>query len=268
MFSSRDAVLHTAELLQEILLQLDMRTLLTSAQLVSRQWHELITSSPALKQALYFEPVPWASGSATQNPLLAEVFPPWFPEETKDEQVDGTKPPKMINREDFRSLPMAKASRRHAFMHPSATWRHMLVQQPPILSLGRWTTSHAMMGDFHAFPLQEFPGGLRMGSFYDLAQDWVCQVVSGFKVFRDPSAVTSYGYTRYSRRMEPEKEAELESFARQASVVLFCYMVVQCTDDWPNVYFEEDFTFAPTKEQRDRWHFYKGLYKGLPVGSD
>ncbi|KAI0455926.1 hypothetical protein F5B21DRAFT_470190 [Xylaria acuta] len=265
MASSRDAVLQTAELLQEILLQLDLRTLLTTAQLVSRQWHELITSSPALKQALYFEPIVRPSGPATHNPLLAEVFPPWFPKQTKDEQPDVTKPPKMINREDFGSLPMAQASRRHAFMHPDATWRRMLVQQPPVLRLGRWTASHAMMGDFHHFPLQEFPDGLRMGSLYDLAQDWVRQAVSGFNVFWDPSVATTYGSTRYGRGMEPGKKDELESFASQASVVLFCYMVVQCTEDWPDVQFEEAFTFTPSKEQRAYWHFLRASERKLLV---
>ncbi|KAI1756426.1 hypothetical protein F4782DRAFT_486133 [Xylaria castorea] len=251
MFSSRDAVLQTAELLQEILLQLDMRTLLTTAQLVSRQWHELIMSSPALKQALYLEPIVRPSGPATPNSLLAEVFPLWFPKETRDEQRDVTKPPKMINREDFGSLPMAEASRRLAFMNPRASWRHMLVQQPPILKLGRWTTSHAMMGDFHRFPAHECPDGLRMGSLYDLSQDWVRKAVSGFNVFWDPSAVTAYRSTRYGREMEPGKKDELESLASQAGVVLFCYMVVQCEDISPDVLFDETFTFAPSKKYRD-----------------
>ncbi|KAH8161535.1 hypothetical protein CIB48_g6698 [Xylaria polymorpha] len=263
MFSSGDAVLQTAELLEGVLLQLDMRTLLTTAQLVSRQWHELITTSPALKQALYFEPIARLSGPATQNPLLAEVFPPWFPKPTKNEQRDITSSLKMTNREDFSGLPMAQASRRHAFMHPSATWRKMLVQQPPVLRLGRWTASHAMMGDFHHFQLQEFPDGLRMGSLYDFGQDWARQAVSGFNVFWNPTGVTAYGSTRYGRWMEPGKKDELESFASKADIVLFCYMVVQCTEEWPYLQFEQTFTFAPSKKQRDTWHFHGLAKKGF-----
>ncbi|KAI0442382.1 hypothetical protein F4803DRAFT_551109 [Xylaria telfairii] len=157
----------------------------------------------------------------------------------------------MINREDFGHLPMAQASRRRAFMYLGATWRKMLVQQPPVLRLGRWSASHAMMGEFHQFQLEEFPNGLRMAGLYDSAQDWARQAVSGFNVFWDTSAVTAYGSTRYGSWMEPVGKAD---------IVLFCYMVVQCTDEYPYLQFEQTFTFAPSKKQRDNWRFY-GLAK-------
>ncbi|KAI0906546.1 hypothetical protein F4823DRAFT_74798 [Ustulina deusta] len=256
MLSSRDAVLQTAELLEEILLQVDMRTLLTTAQLVSRQWHDLITSSPALKQALYFEPIVRPKGPTTQNPLLVEIFPLWFPKETKDEQPGIPKPPKMKRREDFRSLPMAQASRRDAFMHPTATWRYMLVQQPPALRLGQWSICHGMRGDSHNFQRHEFPDGLRMGSLYDLAQDWVRQDVSSFDVCWDPRALTAYESTHHGREME--QKDEVESVAGQVGVVLLCHMMVLCTMEWPDLLFEENFTFAPTEEQRADWDYMRG----------
>ncbi|KAI0474448.1 hypothetical protein F4859DRAFT_483241 [Xylaria cf. heliscus] len=263
MIASRDAVLQTAELLQEILLQLDMRTLLTAAQLVSRQWHELIKSSPALRQALYLEPTTRPSGPgpgpgpgpATQNPLLTDIFPLWFPKETNGEQQDVPRPRMMIERGDFDGLPMAQDTRRHAFLHPSATWRRMLVQQPPALRLGHWTTCYNMMGGFDDFPLQEFPDGLRMGSLYDLSQKWLRQDVSGFRVFWDMSAATAYKNTRYDHRMEPEQEDEFRSFTNRVDVILFCHVTALCTPDVPDVYFEQNFTFAPSKEQQAEWDF-------------
>lgn len=44
------------ELLELILLHVDLRTILTSAQRVSRAWHALVTTSTALQRALFFAP--------------------------------------------------------------------------------------------------------------------------------------------------------------------------------------------------------------------
>lgn len=113
MPGSRDKVLHTPELLEAVLGSLDIRTLLTSAQLVSRAWHSLITHSPSLQRALYFRPDDGgerltstnagahdAEGDLGLNPLLAEVFPSFFqpfrpcrPRDVpsnNDNAVDGT----------------------------------------------------------------------------------------------------------------------------------------------------------------------------------
>ena len=45
-----DATLTTCELLEAILLQLDHRTLLVTAQRVNTLWHRTITNSPALQR--------------------------------------------------------------------------------------------------------------------------------------------------------------------------------------------------------------------------
>ncbi|KAI0429024.1 hypothetical protein F5Y09DRAFT_271871 [Xylaria sp. FL1042] len=247
MSSSRDVVLQTAELVQEILLQLDMRTLLTAAQRVNRQWRELITSSPALKQALYFEPIAQSSGPATQNPLLVEAFPLWFSQKTKEEQLKVSMPFEMPCRDDFYGLPMAQESRRHAFMHPDATWRHMLVRQPPVPSLCGWSMAHGMMGDSHDFCLHEFPDGLRMGYFYDTVQEWVSQQVSYFNVFWDSGTAIAVGKSRCSDRMDQGDQDKLKSFASQQAITLLFYMVQQCCWEPPDVSFEEAFTFASPK---------------------
>ncbi|PLB46530.1 hypothetical protein P170DRAFT_511278 [Aspergillus steynii IBT 23096] len=111
-------VLITPELLEIILLHLDTRTLLVSAQRVCRTWTALIQTSPAIQQALFFQQTArnpnlerdkwntesiWHSllpsrlqenGKIDQgsingyesphppriyNPLLVQAFPPFFP---------------------------------------------------------------------------------------------------------------------------------------------------------------------------------------------
>jgi hypothetical protein len=76
-----DVVLETGELLEAVLLQLDLYTLLLSATRVSRYWHDLITRSPSLQRALFFLPDQQDASHAhrrTQNPFLKKVFPAWF----------------------------------------------------------------------------------------------------------------------------------------------------------------------------------------------
>ncbi|KAI1368202.1 hypothetical protein F5Y08DRAFT_10842 [Xylaria arbuscula] len=250
MTSNCDAVLQTPELLQEILLHLDMRTLLTSAQLVNRQWHELITTSPVLQQALYFEPIASSSDPATQNPLLSELFPYWFREESRCEGSE-TPGPALIGREEFSGLPMARKSRRHAFMYPRASWRRMLVRQPPVLKLGRWTTAHGQWGDSHEMEIDEVPEGLRMGRFYDLAQNWVGKVVSHFVVFWGSSGVAAYTTTLYGSMLEPIEKGQLEALSRRVDLAVLRHMVVQCSGEYPDEQFEEAFTFPVSEGQGD-----------------
>ena len=243
MTSSCDAVLQTPELLQETLLHLDMRTLLTAAQRVSRQWHELITTSPALQQTLYFAPITSASAPATQNPLLSELFPCWFREEESGRKDANTSKPVLIDRKTFSRLPMAEESRRHAFLYPKASWRHMLVRQPPVLTLGRWTTNRRQGGDGHNIEIDEVPDGLRMGPLYDLAQHWVRRVVSHFVVFWGPSAVDAYTACK--------EKKQLQALSKRADLTVLRDMVAQCCGESPDEQYEEAFTFPILPGQGD-----------------
>lgn len=58
-------VMAIPELLENILLQVDMGTLLTSALRVNKDWNALITSSPVLQEALFFSPISEASEPET-----------------------------------------------------------------------------------------------------------------------------------------------------------------------------------------------------------
>lgn len=125
MPSPAHSVLTTLELLELVLLQLHPRTLLTSALRVNYQWHDTITSSAKIQEALFFKPAPVGSDPEV-NPILQEVFPIFF---------DGI----WHTYYSFNNLPMAACDEKtDAFLRREASWRHMLVRQPPVLGLGKW----------------------------------------------------------------------------------------------------------------------------------
>jgi hypothetical protein len=157
-------VLLVPELLEEILLNLDMATLLVSAQRVSTLWFDVINRSKRLQQALFFTPVvpslkpelaysnpkknPLRGHSpyhkeivSTLNPLLQKHFGPVF--------FSSGSSPCIFNKNDFsKSLnwgpdyrdedgePAKLLSRHKAFTRAGASWRRMLVSQPAPPALG------------------------------------------------------------------------------------------------------------------------------------
>ncbi|KAJ5360710.1 hypothetical protein N7517_009901 [Penicillium concentricum] len=111
--TAQDTALGTMEVLENILLHLDLKCILTSAQRVCHQWQDLISTSPSLQKHLFFQP-DWDREDKQRNPLLAEIFPDWFPDfptpakRRKDHGIE-------IGPDDIK---------------PS--WKRMLIQQPPI----------------------------------------------------------------------------------------------------------------------------------------
>ncbi|KAH7358705.1 F-box domain-containing protein [Plectosphaerella cucumerina] len=198
--SAIDGVLCRPELLELILLQLDMSTLLLSAQRVSTWWHSVITSSPALQQHLFFRPderrrrasEAAGHGIATTdfNPLLVASFGRCF----FDPQGVGIRQTAMSF---YASMPLATGvplptqlppksrerpktveEMRHAamrrFTRPGASWRRMLVSQPPppptlgfVKMEDNLYTPHVRVWNR---PATSTPDGLRMGQLYDLVQ--------------------------------------------------------------------------------------------------
>lgn len=64
-----------------ILLETDMRTLLTSAQRVCRRWRKLIRQSRGLQATLFLTPVNYTlphGKPGIRNPLLKQCIWPWF----------------------------------------------------------------------------------------------------------------------------------------------------------------------------------------------
>lgn len=169
---ARDRVLDTTELLEQILLYLDMQTLLVSIMRVCRLWNKVITESPALRKALFLLPegdCDASVGDAIINPLLARHFPPFFtpvydigcpfpiqslePEEGcydylfEDMSYNGMSNFKSLPVykrsianddfvEEYGDTPNAKARENNPYLRECASWRKMLTSQPPAKRLG------------------------------------------------------------------------------------------------------------------------------------
>lgn len=147
------------ELLEPILLSLDMRTLLTSALRVCRQWRDLIQGSILLQRALYFEceKKPEESYEVEFNPLLVELFPILF-------DFDGVTT-RGFNDLAVEALPIGR--RRVAFYRRNASWRRMHIRQPPVKHVGLWTLD-VITRRKETMRMVKYDGGLKMEAFYSL----------------------------------------------------------------------------------------------------
>ncbi|KAK8085028.1 hypothetical protein PG997_006299 [Apiospora hydei] len=161
-----EKVVAPTELLEAILLCIDMRTLLTTAQRICRRWHHLIGDSPSLQKALFFEPDNTVlPTNPLRNPLLAEVFTVWFEYDSSDKRVPNGRDHHYYR--DFQASPFARNL--DVVLHNNASWKRMLVQQPPLLHLGDWRHTYDEMGHHEELLVHDpFPHGLRMESLYFL----------------------------------------------------------------------------------------------------
>jgi hypothetical protein len=135
----------TTEILELILSQLDLRTLLTTAQLTCRKWTNVIRNSPPLQQALFFTPIRGSQDiERVQNPLLADSFSPWFPRR-KVKDIPRELPYRY--KHTFGSLDMIRnPAKRMAYLRKEASWRRMLTYQPPKLGFAFFATTIGMGG--------------------------------------------------------------------------------------------------------------------------
>ncbi|KAJ7093292.1 hypothetical protein B0H15DRAFT_831926 [Mycena belliarum] len=186
--AARDTVLATPELLALVLARLPMRDLLLRAPLVCKTWHAT-TLSPDLQRALFFAPDPRPLSDSTsdsasessssepppvRNPLLAELFPPFF----------VPRPPTRFDWPAARALTaLPAASAPAAFARPDASWRRMLVAQPPPRAV--YVVQKCQRDERYsevAMRVALLRGlELRMGALYDLAarlanrdESWFC----------------------------------------------------------------------------------------------
>jgi hypothetical protein len=107
----------------------------------SGDWRILIIKSPSIQKALFFTPIKeseWGVGEKAPNFLLAEMFPTIFPGKGDPFERDFyfsdcamTKDPASFDR----------------FVRKDASWRRMLLQQPPILELGLFHMYSGRGGD-------------------------------------------------------------------------------------------------------------------------
>lgn len=153
--SAQSHALSIPEIFELILLNLDTRTLLTKATRICHAWSHFINSSPPIQRALFFRPLDnGLNKTKTQNPLLAETFPSIFHRSgstnggntnKKNDPESDTIDDKINSKLTFTTLDMVRNPQKwDAYIRPEASWRRMLVQQPPVytLSLLRSNVGH------------------------------------------------------------------------------------------------------------------------------
>ncbi|TGO24270.1 hypothetical protein BPAE_0107g00170 [Botrytis paeoniae] len=151
--------LYVPETLTKILSHLDVKTLLLS-QRVSKQWAELIQTSPHLQECLFFKPAP-QNTEVTLNPLLAEKFPAWF-------YTIDWEPWNQVGHEVFNELEWGSSPRvAMAYRRSDASWRKMLLCQPPLEEMLIDYTRIDKQGLFFWDLEVEKKEGIKMGLAYD-----------------------------------------------------------------------------------------------------
>lgn len=175
MLSACTRVFHTPELLEAILAQLPKKDLLF-AQRVSRHFQSSIKSSPSLQRALFFRAAPLKDPKAwIINPFLRKTFLPWF----------------VLSRisQDMETIELLDWTRNdkkgQAFLYKDASWRKMLVLQPPPKKLSIVEFCHGQCGDSARDANISFEGkdsqGVTMDAVYDVTEAYICgEKVSDF----------------------------------------------------------------------------------------
>ncbi|KAJ7040507.1 hypothetical protein C8F04DRAFT_1032288 [Mycena alexandri] len=175
MSAAQDTVISSPELVELILAHLPMRDLLVTAPRVSKMWNAT-TLTPPLQRVLFFQPDP-SDWRPLRNPLLMELFPPFFAPKGPRGRWPG-------DAESIAKMPWANATQ--AFRHPDASWRRMLIVQPPAATLIVTQISHWQEGDFQSQETVNYDDtsspGLRMGPLYDLAVPLIDRPASSFYV--------------------------------------------------------------------------------------
>ncbi|KAF1810039.1 hypothetical protein P152DRAFT_516196 [Eremomyces bilateralis CBS 781.70] len=124
--------------LEKVLGYLPMHDLLHSHR-VCRDWRHTISNSISLQRDLYFAPkcAP-AEGAETPtvNPLLLVKFSPWFVEHKShpsEEELNFIERGRKVNH--LASFPTLNRCQ-DGFARPEASWRKMLLSQPPMATAG------------------------------------------------------------------------------------------------------------------------------------
>jgi hypothetical protein len=139
-FETCDQFFGITELLELFLQQCSLRVLL-NCTLVCRTWSQIIRKSTVLQEHLFLQPAPAREGvKPTLNPMLAYFAPILVAKSTSE---DITCNADYVHREDLTSLPWARdtsmdAPSRRAFARKEASWRLMLVSQPPTSRIDWW----------------------------------------------------------------------------------------------------------------------------------
>lgn len=192
-----ERVLLTVELLELILSQVDdLRTVLTSASRVCHLWNQVIQSSPQLQTLLFFRPdtsLTKSGKSQTKtrtNPLLVRQFGGLL-----TSAPDGTYQPVSLPTHD-------------GLLSSKASWRCMLMQQPPARKLGTWKIETGSSFE-HGFEIitHMLDLGAEEGMFVGMLADLIKQIGKG-------SPWTLYWSVEGMERLKKERNSLLVRKAR------------------------------------------------------
>jgi hypothetical protein len=141
-FEACDQFFGIAELL-EIFLNQCPPSVLFNCTMVCRNWNERIKQSTLLQEHLFFKSAEAREAVEPKlNPMLAYFAPILVPKPSLDDASTFAEP-EYAKPEALTSVPWARntsmtASTRRAFARPEASWRSMLVSQPPISRIDWW----------------------------------------------------------------------------------------------------------------------------------
>ncbi|KAH9902066.1 hypothetical protein F4778DRAFT_736129 [Xylariomycetidae sp. FL2044] len=175
--SSMSHVIATPELLEAVLLQLDLQTLLVAATLVNHYFHDVITKSVMLQRALFFTPDPTVQGiphsPTTLNPLLRRAFYPWY-----DHSGRSSLKNRGYSIHSFKTMEILRdPCKKEKIWREDASWRRMLVQQPAVTTMAfvsrgfEFDMATATVRTITLRDVVKFsPLGLTMGALFDITQ--------------------------------------------------------------------------------------------------
>jgi hypothetical protein len=205
LLQARDDVFGTYELLEFILSHLDMQTLLVAAQRVCKQWRNLITVSHVLQRQLFFEPCRTSKDGRLNNPLLELCFPVMtMPERyltsiSQEQVLEG------------RRRSGRHRQGHHAITRRGASWRRMLLCQPPLRNV---ILTKKRYRDISDVCCTTFPNGVRMGQYYDLIFSilWRLPVHGMYTVFAEWGNFLGSGLSDAVKGRVPEPEVNVQEF--------------------------------------------------------
>ncbi|OQE12428.1 hypothetical protein PENVUL_c001G07691 [Penicillium vulpinum] len=233
--SAQDVALGTVEVLENILLHLDLQSILTSAQRVCHPWQDLISTSPSLQKHLFFRP-DWHRKDKQPNPLLASTFPAWFSDlptfkqQCKDDSIK-------IGRHGINSSwDLDQPSQYASFMGKNASWRRMLVQQPPIVGIAFFIVKESRGGKWLTGPYTSPPNNsvsnslavsdpLRMNQFVQIPRTGGIFGEGGILWVNEDHQIPSK-FQNYPFRDKDIKI--LKEALEECEMIVFQWEVVQC----------------------------------------
>ncbi|KAI9171527.1 hypothetical protein HJFPF1_01013 [Paramyrothecium foliicola] len=207
MFDAVDRLLCAPELIELILLELDHSTLLCRANRVSRQWHEIIATSPEIQSMLFFKPINVKPGAThavefIENSQmwkscwrLQDLFRKQDPQVEKCEgqialehSFDELVPPQQPSPT---TAPYTLAGSQTLCHSQSdltcrgVSWRRMLIQQPAITCIGQIVIRRRLDGStVTEVGKAHCPDGIRIGHVWDTLRESMVHLKSDVCLMR------------------------------------------------------------------------------------